>query len=35
MNVFKKIIFAALLWFGSNICSAQEISIQGGFFLII
>jgi len=29
----KKIVFAALLLVGSNICSAQEISIRGGFNL--
>lgn len=33
MNIFKKIIFNTLLLVGSFICSAQEISIRGGFNL--
>lgn len=33
MNEFKRIVFAMLLLFGSNICFAQEISIRGGFNL--
>ena len=33
MNVLKKIIFAVLFLAGSYICSAQEISIRGGFNL--
>ena len=33
MNVPKKIIFAVLLSVGSYVCSAQEISIRGGFNL--
>ena len=33
MNVLKKIIFAVLFLTGSYICSAQEISIRGGFNL--
>jgi hypothetical protein len=33
MNLFKKIIIAALLFVGNNICSAQEISFRGGFNL--
>lgn len=33
MNVFKKIIFAALILAGSNMCFAQEISIRGGLNL--
>ena len=33
MNVLKSIVFCTFLLTGSNICSAQEISIRGGFNL--
>ena len=33
MNIFKKIGFCTLLMIGSYICSAQEISLRGGFNL--